>query len=645
MRRLPHISALLLGLLLSGCAYKKAMEQAALLEAAGDAGAALPHYRLALEERPGDPVASERIDAILEARCDEAISRATAAVERTDYEAAMEALAEAAELDDDRPDAYVLVERSKSELRQAFEGLFGAARFEDAYTQLDRYRDLFRRPTWLNRGYVEVRGHFRELAQHHFLEGRYAQALGALDVITTHEPDQADALRPQRHAYVTAWAEEHARIASTELRRGNPGGAAASWLKAWEVAGRPSDRQAADQMLARLRREGALSFRVDPGSGKARDRALASLVEERLLGMPNTRVQHRSPHLVVRMLPSPSQCAEEVVRTPKTSTYIAGRVDVPNPDWVALDQRVRAQEHLLVGAQRKSDTLWAVLDELSARLTTDQAELVGLLTQKPALETSVEEARTQRDRAAEVQAESLSAWEAALLERTAQLEEVAERIAAIQAKTAPLEEESRAAEAELKNVLAESRTAEEERDRLIAQRDALPATVERDVDDTLHWDLEAWTRTCEAELTVRLETSWPSSIASQKLERRAETTEDQAHIGSEAAALEEDPKAYPKSDVDLLGLVDAQNVDALVPWLEEVVAEHFHVRTTATAVGMANEPHRTTSEALRLLLGAPDRIQPEAIGLFDVQIRRAWDLSGSFAPQAAAPPTEPTTPE
>lgn len=622
-------------LALSGCAYKQAIEAASLAEQAGDRTTALAHYELALAERPGDPVAKERIAAIHEARCDDAVARAQAAMDAGAYEDGLQALAEASAIDPDRPDVFVLRERAKSDLQGAFRGLFTNGQQGPAYTILDRYRDLFGRPSWVNEGYVELRRHYTSLAAHHAQGGRYAQALAALDVIAEHEPDQVDALAGQRHAYITGWADEHTRAASALLRQDNPGGAAASWLRAWEIAGRDSDRQAAERMLDRLRKEGALTYRVETTSGRARDRALVAQVKERLASLPDTSEQHRSPHLVVRLLPSPSQCVSTVEKTPQSTPYTAGTVDVPNPDWVAVDQRVQEQVRLLEGAERKSDALFAVQSELGDRLQKAEAELVGLFTRRPAQEAAVQEATTQRDRAAELEADSLAAWEAALLERTAALEATQEAIAAIETEATPLREEQAKAQAQLQEAFAAIRSAETERDRQIAERDALPATVPRDVDDTLHWDLEDWTRTCEAELTVRLTTSWPSELPAQKVERCSEQSQDQAHIGNAAAALEEDPLVFPDSDVELLGRVDAQNVDALVPWLEELVTEHFHVRTTATAIGMANEPERATSEALRLLLGAPDRIQPEAIGLFDTQIQRAWDLRRGFV---AVPP-------
>ncbi|MCB9672626.1 MAG: hypothetical protein H6734_24325 [Alphaproteobacteria bacterium] len=624
-------------LLLQGCTYKKAMEAGVLLEASGDLSGALDQYALALAEKPGDPEATARREAVLDAQAEAALTVARACMEKADYEGAMAALADAEALNDDHPAAYAIRQRAREELQSGIQGLYIAHRYPEAYDLALRYAALFERKSWLNKVLVDLRAHYRTQAQELFVAGEHARALAALDAISSREPDQEPVQEAQRHAIVTAWADKHARIASDLLRRDQPGGAAASWIRAWEIAARPTDREAADRMLERLTSEGALGFRIDSRSATGRDRAIAEVLQSRLLALPNTRVQQRSPHLVVTLLPSPSRCTEVVQKTPKTSNFIAGTVDVPNPAWVEVDQRLVAKDAEVIGGQRKIEALWVIVGELDQRLNEHQAELVTLLGRKPGLETMVEEAKVQRDKAAELEADSLSAWEAALLERTATLEQVTERLAELEAKNAPLQEEAKGAEAQIRETQAAVQAAKAAAKALETERDALPATVERQVDDTLHWDLEDWTRTCEAELTVRLQPNWPTEQPVLRAEKGQEATTDQAHIGNAAAALDEDPKVYPLADDALLSTVDTRNLDAMLPWLEAVVTEHFHVRTTATAIQLATEPHRATSEGLRLLLGARERIDPAAVGLFDTQIRRAWDLQTPFV-EVPSPP-------
>jgi hypothetical protein len=178
--------------------------------------------------------------------------------------------------------------------------------------------------------------------------------------------------------------------------------------------------------------------------------------------------------------------------------------------------------------------------------------------------------------------------------------------------------------------MADQQKAKQDEAAVLARREAVVPTVPRDVDDTLHWDLEDWTRVCLAELTVRVTPSWPTQQPLSGTQRQDATTTDQAHIGHPDANLTEDPKVYPKTDDELLATVDTQNLDALAPWFDALLEEHFAVRTTATAIAMSSDPRGSTTEALRLMLGAPDRLQPAGRDLFDQQIRTAWDIEESF---------------
>ncbi len=630
-----------LWLLLHGCAYQKFMEQGARLEAAGDWDGAIDQYGLALEERPGDPEAAARVERLRERKADAAVARAEEAMERADYEAAMAALAEVEAIDDDRPEVYVLRARAEEELRQAFQGFLAAGQRERAYVVADRYIALFGRKTWLNVGLAELRAQLQRRASEAAAAGHYPQALELLALIARHEPDREDALASQRHAIRTAWADRHAAIASELLRGGQIGGAALSWLRAWEIAERPTDRRAAERLLERLRQEGALSYRVDLRDPD--DRALADALGAVLAGLVPTRELHRSPALIVELAPSVFHCEEQVERSPRSTPYPAGTVQVPNPPWVEANREVEAKERELQGVKRKQDALWVVMGELTDRLAVHEGELVELLSRKPGLEARVEQARHHRDEAAAVGAPSLSAWEAELLARQAELDEVEERLARLQRERAPLQEELTRAERELRALLATIPDLEADIAGLVTARDAHPRTVAREVEDTFHWELERWTRTCVGELTVRASPSWPTSLPVQERVRHEARTEDEAHVGNPAAGVEPDPKRYPKTDAELRRDVEAQHREALRPWLEAWVDEHFQVRTTAVAIQLAEDPRRATTEALRLFLGAPERLRPEARSLIESRLRDAWELEGELAALTAGDPP-PRTP-
>lgn len=630
--RLPPL--LMLFLLAAGCTYSKAMESGIAHQQSGAYASALDAYALALAEKPGDPEATQRVAQIREAQADAAIARAEGHMKLAQYEEALSALADVEAIDDDRPEVFVITQKARAELEAGFKGLVATNRLDDAYDMAVRTRRLFGNRSYLNKGLLDLRSHYQSEARAAYEAGDYLRALKNLDAITNREPEQQAPLASQRHAIRTGWADKHAAIAHDLLRSGNPGGAAASFLKAHAIAQRPADRNQADQTLATLASEGALTFVVRSASKHPRDLALRELLNARLTALPDTAERAQSPALAVELLPSPFQCADSVVRTPQTRPYKAGTVAVPHPDFLAATAEIEAHQRAAAGAKRQADALWAVMMTLGPRLQESQEEMVQLLTSQPALEAAVAEAEVKRALAESTASPSLDAWTQALADRTKSVADLQARIAELEAENAPLQTESATAEAQVQEAMAAAKEAEQAAAAAAAKRDAGPQTIDREVDDTLHYDLEDWTRECKAELTVRLRPSWPTSLPTTAVHTHAASTQDQAHIGSEAAALEENPKAYPESDEQLLAKVDTQNLDALTDWLTAVTDEHFRVRTTAAAITMSSSPRDGTTEALRLLLGAPDRLDPAALPLFDQQIRNAWDLEASLLPDA-----------
>lgn len=629
---------LLLPLLLSGCAYQKAIDSGALYESQGDIEAALDAYRLALAERPGDPTATAAEARLLEEKEDQAVQRAEEALARADYEAVLDALEDVGELDDDRPEVFVLTQKAKEELRAGFLGMLAAKRHEDAYGIAVRTRDLFGNQAYLNKGFLDLRAHYTQTARAHFLTGKHEAALAALDTLERFEPDQAAAVAAQRHSIQTGWADEFVRQARLHERANRPGPAAMSYLRAFEAARRPIDGQAVDRLLGRLKEEGALGFHVTTVSRAPRDLALLEAIGKQLDGHTPTRPA-KPAHLTVTVTPSPWQCAEAATRKKKTSNFVAGTVAVPNPPYADLSRRIDEAKRSAKGATRKADLLWTIVSELSTRLQEREGELVAMMTQRPVLQASVDEALLQRDRAAALGATSLGEWETALADRQAALQALLAQLEPLEAERVPLQAEVQTAEADHNAARAEAEAANRAVASLEAERAGHPPTVDRDVADTFHWDLEKWTRTCEAELSVRVRAAWPSQLPDHRTVRDEEATEDEAHVGNASAKLEEDPLEYPLTDEEMLQRIDERNAAQMADWMGQLVDEHYEKRVAAAVVAWHTDSTNATTEALRLLLGAPDRLEQPAVELLTGRLEETWGVLpvqiGGKAPASA----------
>ena len=83
----------------------------------------------------------------------------------------------------------------------------------------------------------------------------------------------------------------------------------------------------------------------------------------------------------------------------------------------------------------------------------------------------------------------------------------------------------------------------------------------QDVHETLNYEVHDWTRTCAAPLVVTAKTSWRTDMQTTLRFTPDASTTDRSHRGHDLSDLEEDPKAFPDSDTELLGFFRARRDD------------------------------------------------------------------------------------
>ena len=137
-----------------------------------------------------------------------------------------------------------------------------------------------------------------------------------------------------------------------------------------------------------------------------------------------------------------------------------------------------------------------------------------------------------------------------------------------------------------------------------------PPTVERPVHAVHQNRIRAWTRQCQAEATVRLDGE--SQSASENLAVHTKTR-DESHAAYAPAGLVADPKAYPRSDGDLVSGLDRELQGAVDEKLEAILRDRRGRLISGADRASSADPKLALRDYLRGWMSEPGRPAPAGL--------------------------------
>jgi hypothetical protein len=382
---------LLLALALTACTSRH-VKDARSHVAAGDWVAAHAAWSRALADRPSNVrVAAQAADARLRA-LDQLHDRYEAAFPH-DLPTAFHALVDAHPIGPDQP-----------WIDEGFDAVLAArlARFEAALagSDDDAYRLAVQTAQWYpdapdaQAALLRIRDRTVARVRAHVAADAFLEAHDAIARIEAHEPTQHTLIQQLSGEVDGAWSAWARDAAATATRRGRHADAFAWAAVARDRADTPADRA----MLATLRRRfidlHGLQIDLAIRGPDARARPMRQHLADAVGSTPGVRWQSDAtrPTLEGTIQLDAPQCRQTSTSRPARHTYVAGVVQVPNPEHVRLVDLTAGLRQRLRSTRRELQGQAALLADARAELEFARAAAVPLERRRVAEQRQLEAA-------------------------------------------------------------------------------------------------------------------------------------------------------------------------------------------------------------------------------------------------------------
>jgi hypothetical protein len=642
----------LLALALAGCAYPKAIKRAEALVEQGDYRGALAQYDRALSKRPRSADAAAGRAETIGGAIAEALADAEATLAAADYEGSLRHVAYIQDLDPGHAEAArVRVEVGDALLAEAEEAI-GREQWEEGYARAARARDLVGDRLEVAPLLARVRSWFFARSDEALEGARYREALGYVDIVGRHEPDQRDEVSRRGAAVRDAWATVVAAEAGAREAAGQIGPALAWRRRAIEIAGRSVDVDAASRLAATLRARGTLPVRIDWTGDGGRTGGLAAVVEAEVGRIAG--VVRGEGGLGASVDAPVAWCSETYTPWTAEQPYVSGQREVPNPQRAVVEDRLGWARNELAAAAPAEEAARGAAHQAEAAVANARAALQPL-------EADLAKVRDHHDRATH-EVDSGRRMVADLVAQQAHLEQTDPNSAALAAVVITLgnvrarlmnaeddlaRAEQRRAElqpaadqasqalagareaamvavAEHQRAANRRSTAESQVGTLSAELAATPATLWEDVVDVFWYEVQRWTRVCEGEVTVR---AWgPGLEGWQERFVDAQQTTDDAHPAWPQYGVALDPLGYPTGDAALVAAFDARIGPAVSDSLGRAIGAVRAADVVRARAQLDADPDAGLGALLSVALAAPWSIDGDTRAVLARHLGERYEL-------------------
>jgi|JI10StandDraft_1071094.scaffolds.fasta_scaffold57561_4 exonuclease VII small subunit len=568
---------LLLAVLLTGCAYREAMQRGQSATDQQDWPAAVAAYQAALAEDPEDPRAQEALAVARRQWHAQALASFGRAIDDGELGAAATALQAAEQAAPDDP----ATTQARSRLANARAAREAAAlRIEsEKASQSGDLRAAFRFAVQAERVHpgtpmgleqlATTRTRLLQQARTEEAAGRWRAAEPLYETLASEESEGG----AERLAFRTRWADHERALG--EAAGADVGTALVHFAQAAALAGRPADATRRDALRRELLREVTPVVEVTYAGPAERAGRLQAALDARSAspGGPG------APRLTVRIEAQPTTCQQDKQTQAAEGQYVAGTRDVPNPEW----QRARDEVWRLRDDLRRAEE-----DEARARRDLHEAErrmATVMRDHRERVRREREAAHQALERAREGERRAMEALRQAQDRRdesgTRRCEGDLDRARSeVERAWRGVDEVAAARRFSEETTLDQARDAftraEEERqrrrDRLHdAERrlDTLPPTHEVPRYATHRYAVHHWRRTCSGDIRVVAGLAHLPGVA-ERLTAEG-VTRDSSHEVQVPLGLDEDPLRFSESDLVLEARLDTQLAKGVAK-----VAESLH---------------------------------------------------------------------
>lgn len=652
----PKRLLFLAGLVLAsvGCAYRTAMNTGARLESSGDLVGAYAQFEAAAKKKPDEPEATQAQERVRDAIVAKALEDARKALNTANYERTIEKLELASSYDGDRPEVFELRSETKMAMTSRYERFIEVDDYEAAYDIAVRTRKLVPAAEYLEEAFPALRQHFIDASGKQLRAKEFPEALETARTIVEYEPDRTADIAELEQSILTKWGADEANKGRTMARSRRMGAAAVHYARAYEIAGQTSYLDESRAIVTKLEPEGRLAVQLRLTGSRDRTDPLKQGLEEDLAAIPDTRLVPSRAQLGIRLDLRTARCTEEDEVTPTEKDFVSGQVEEPNPEFHRLTDELATQRELEAEAKRKAEVIWPDMIEAEKTLKLSESALNEATRERDAAKTSLSDAEDRLARTktlAEQLKEQLDAatvagdsttvkstrtkleelapversWVDEIVKRRDALEAAERKLQGIETDRGPAKEAAERLRSGHDALIADKEEAAGKARELASKLSTTSETVWKDVHELLKYDIHDYTRTCVAPLSATLTPSWESQQSLGETYAPSHATKDRAHIGHEKAEVEEDLKAFPETDAQLIAKGDQETRKALAAWLKEVVADHYSVRRMQTTLDLVEHPEDPT-ELLRLYVGAQGRLDEADIKMFAAHLKTHFGL-------------------
>jgi tetratricopeptide (TPR) repeat protein len=654
-----HLVSLVLFLSLAGCAHSTSLKKGDEAAAANNWTAALDAYQEALQSKPSSSSAREAVDHAKPLAVALELQNAQLALDLSNYEEAIQHLDYVRKVDPGNEEEKQLRDDAKKRMGQE---LAGKLEYElDAiaiYDLVERARKLFPDLVEIPKTLEALRTRIEKDAETLVSQKKYQEAIQAVKLVSEHEPNLKVHVQTLEQTYLTAWAEDFAARGKTADAKGQQGLATVLYARAYEIAGRPDDLQRSRTAARALVKKTQLTTYLETKGDGGRPSQIRVATQTTLDTMVGVAKGGKTTHdLGIEVNVKTPRCTETSTTEPKTKDYISGQIKVPNPDFgtlttqrdaaqatldraeadlarvrpdavaakaalLAFDEKLAKAKSERDSSKSKADSARQQLDGANKRKSDLDAKLAGLESANGP-EWDIKATKTEIVQAEKV----IPQWEEAFREKQSVYEQANMRyddIATDRAPAADAAERLAGSEKAAVQQVDEARTAVKTFEAKLA---TTSPTLLQDVHETLEYKVYSWTRTCSAPVSMYLRPSFKTELTKSYSFDPKQMTTDTSSIGHEKAAVQEDPKAYPKTDDQLIADADVEIKKKISETVLAMVDAHFQGRVADAAQRLESDPDAATETLVSLYIGAKARMDDAAQAVLKGHLDKTYGLS------------------
>jgi len=250
LRRIYPFLAIIL--LLSGCAFRNALNRGNDFAQQGKWRKALVEYQSAQKMDPDDEEAKKLVAHAKTRAIQLSLTDGSAALAQGGFEDAMKHVRYVQELDRKHARARQLAADTEAKMTKRMGALMDGDTLV-AYDFAVRSRKLFPSMKNLTANFEQLRKHYYDSSDKRLAAKEFELALSSLEVVGKREPGQKSEVLRRSKLVRDAWADTVVVTAKQRVAKGHKGAAAALYGRAFEIAQRSSDRGKMRDLSRQLR--------------------------------------------------------------------------------------------------------------------------------------------------------------------------------------------------------------------------------------------------------------------------------------------------------------------------------------------------------------------------------------------------------